>query len=276
MKPVFEFKDYREFLRSSLPVSGEGRGARSRLAEALGCRLAFISNVLNGLQHFSLENGVVIAEFLKLSPEERDFFMLLLQHGRAGSRKLERHFEEQIARILAEREKVRTRIRTENSLSETEQASYYGSWIPIALHVMSAVPALRTRAELARRLRLMDAELREPLEFLLAVGILREVGGRLERGPTRLHLDADSPLIRKHHANWRLRALDSLEREPLKERQGADRLKPLHYSLVMSLSRKDLARVREALLEAVSRTEEILGPSPEETGACLNIDLFEI
>lgn len=45
MKKVFEFNDYREFLKSALPVLGPERGSRNRLAEALNCQKGFISQV---------------------------------------------------------------------------------------------------------------------------------------------------------------------------------------------------------------------------------------
>ena len=90
---------------------------------------------------------------------------------------------------------------------------------------------------------------------------------RFEIGESRIHLSSQSPLISKHHTNWRLRALDSLD-EP--------KARDLHYSLALTASEKDGDRLRALFLETLSRAEEIYRPSREEVAYSLCMDFFEI
>src|SRR5690348_7678173 len=97
MKSVLEFEEYKEFLREIEASRSElQRGFRSRLAEAAQCQNAFVSQVLNTSAHFSLEQGLRVAKFLSLGLEESQFFILLLEHNRAGTKELQGFFKLQL------------------------------------------------------------------------------------------------------------------------------------------------------------------------------------
>lgn len=274
---IFEFSSYREYLQQTLPTKGKQRGARTRLAHSLGCRLGYISNVLKGLQNFSLEQGKLIAEFLSLNTEEEEYFLLLLQYERAGSHKLQSFFQRQIDSLRSKRAKIRNRIqRQDHKIDEEEIAYYYSSWLPAAIHVLSAIPEFQNRKALSAYLRLSEKQLNEPIERMLKAGLLEGRADSFTRGASRVHLDSSSVHVRRHHGNWRLKAIEAIDRAPLDNLSGEDRLQPLNYSLAMSLSKADAKKIRNLLLKAIASVDKILAPSKEETAVCLNLDLFEI
>jgi len=86
-------------------------------------------------------------------------------------------------------------------------------------------------------------------------------------GKTRIHLKADSPLIKSHHQNFRNKAILSLEEENDFN---------LHYSAVLTLSKKDCHKIRDLILKLIAEKETILAPSPNEDIICLNMDLFKL
>jgi hypothetical protein len=86
-------------------------------------------------------------------------------------------------------------------------------------------------------------------------------------GEVRMHLSHDSPMNSKHHANWRIRAIQSLERETAQE---------LHYSGVISVSFEDLVRVREIMARALEDVGKVVKDSTDETVYCYSLDLFEL
>src|SRR4051812_19263358 len=89
MKSVFDFNNYKAFLQHLEDHrSAVRRGFRSRLAEALACQNAYISQVLNGSANFSPEQGLKIANFLGINAGETRFFLVLIEHARAGTREL--------------------------------------------------------------------------------------------------------------------------------------------------------------------------------------------
>jgi uncharacterized protein (TIGR02147 family) len=268
MRSPFDYHHYKEYLRDALGTSGPSRGMRSRLAAALRCQTAFVSQVLRGKTHFSLEHMMSTAEFLGLGKEETQYLLLLVQQDRAGTRALQRHFRELAEAMQKTRSRVAERVQAKAELSGPAQAVYYSAWYYAAVHVLLSVPGFGHESAIADRLALPLAVVVDCLEFLRTVGLaIREPSGRFRIGKTRIHLGSESPLLPLHHTSWRLRAVQSLER-----RGGDD----LHYSSVYSLSREDAAKIRALLLEAIERAEPILRESPEEEIYGMSVDLFRL
>jgi len=267
---IFDYRDYKKYLNAALSTEGAGRGSRSRLAAALRCQTAFISHVLNAHSHFSLEHAVVISRFLNHTSEEQRYFILLVGLGRAGSKELEEHFGSQLDEIQRKRTQIKERITTDRALNPEAQMRYYSAWYYSAIHVATSVPDYQTRDALSAALGLAPGLVAECLEFLAACGLVVEKKGRFLIGPVRIHLGADSPMISKLHANWRLQSLQSLER-PVSA-AATD----LHYSTVLTLSLADVTRVREILLRAIDETEKVFRPSREEVVYCVGMDWFKV
>jgi hypothetical protein len=191
----------------------------------------------------------------------------LVEKGRAGSKDLEAYYESQLDEIRAARSKIQERIQVKKGLSAEDQMTYYSSWIYAAIHILSAIPAYQETAELARVVQLPVAKLKHYLEFLEGAGLVVREGQRYRIGSARIHLGADSPIIQRHHANWRMRAIHSIDRGNTDE---------LHYSSIFAISRKDGARIREEILKLLETIEPVVQASPEEAAFCLGMDWFEL
>jgi len=265
MKSAFDYKDYRSFLKAALPVAGLSRGSRNRLAEALNCQKGFVSQVLSGRSHFSLEHGIKICRFLDLSGSEEEYFLLLLHKDRAGSKDLEKFYDKKLMEAAERRKQIKERIRASSDLSVEEQMTYYSSWHYTAIHMCLMIPDLTSRVSICSFLNLSSSAVTKVLDFLLQVGLAQESGDKLTAGPARIHLPESSPLIAKHHTNWRMRAIDSLD--SLKEHD-------LHYSLIMSISDEAAEKIREVLLNAIQNVEPIMKAADDKNVYSLNLDLF--
>jgi uncharacterized protein (TIGR02147 family) len=266
-KSLYEFKDYKAYLSQRLSTSGELRGLRSRLAERLGCNAAFVSQVLKGTAHFSLEHAVLINDFLSHDEDETHFFMLLVQWGRAGSQRLEKYYRTQIEEILARRKLISERIGEAKSLSELDQTLYYSAWYYSAVHVLTAIPRFHDQDSIARALGISRQVTSEALEVLLRAGLVTQSNGKWKCTSARIHLNKNSPMISKHHANWRLKALQELDQR---------RPENLHFSGTWSFAEKDVDRIRSVLLESIERAEPILRDSKEETAFGIGLDFFRL
>lgn len=257
--------DYRDYLRSALPVSGEGRGSRNRLAESLNCQKGFVSQVLGGSVHFSLEHAIQVSRFLRHDPKEEEFFLLLVHLGRSGSHELSEFYRGKIREILERRKQIKERIKTGSELSESDQMLYYSSWQYTAIHMCLLIPRLRTRKAIGDYLGLPAEAISRVLDFLINCGLAIQKGGEYFSGPIRLHIPSESPFVSKHHTNWRMQSIASLDR-----RGPVD----LHYSLIMSLSEEAAEKIRSILLQAIQETEPVLKAARDETIYALNLDLF--
>jgi uncharacterized protein (TIGR02147 family) len=266
-KTIYEFRDYREYLQTALPVSGLGRGSRNRLAEALNCQKGFISQVLGGSVHFSPEHAIKISRFLQHDLAEEEFFLLLVHLGRSGSQDLADFYKKKMKEILETRKQIKERIKADSTLSESDQMLYYSSWHYTAVHMCLMVPHLRTRKEMCEYLGLSTETISRVLSFFLSRGLAEQKGNEFFAGPVRIHLPSDSPLISKHHANWRMQAVSSLDHQ---------RPKDMHYSLIMSLSEDAAEKIKNILLNSVQEIEPVLKLAKDETVYALNMDLFNV
>ena len=265
---VFEFMSYKKYvLHWILSRPHCGRGERSRIAETLQCQLAYISQVLNGSAHFSFEQAEALNTLLDHTDHESDFFLLLVHLERAGTQALQRRIKKKIKETLNQRLVLRNRLNFEKTLSREDQMTYYSAWYYAAIHMALAIPALQTRESLARAFNLSVSKISLVLDFFQTHGLATEERGRYKIGDARIHLENDSPMISKHHTNWRMQAIQSLEKETSSE---------LHYSSVITVAEDDIPKVREALVKAVEKVREIIKPSKDETIFCYTLDLFRV
>jgi len=107
----------------------------------------------------------------------------------------------------------------------------------------------------------------EALKFLTRVQLVKNDRGTLIPGIARMHLPHDSPIISKHHINWRLQAVRDLE---LRNDES------LHYSSCVSLSKKDAVEIRKQLLSSIESIKAKIKDSPEEILYSFCLDFFEV
>ena len=265
---LFEYTHYKAFLNALIAAKPNGgRGQRKLLAEAIGCQVAYITHVLSGENHFSLEQAEASARYFSLSREETEFFLLLVQQNRAGTVSLRKLFDSQLEERRQKNQLLKTRLKITESLSREDQAIYYGSWHFAAIHVLLTIPEFRSVEEISARLKLKPKRVLEVLEFLAAQGLVKKELGHYKTIAPFLHLESDSPLIPRHHTNWRLRSIDSFDEVAPEE---------LHYSLAFTIARSDIPKVREVLTQALESCAKIIRPSKEEELVSLCVDLFKV
>lgn len=269
MKTVFEFDDYKAFLRHFEETKGKlMRGFRTRLAEAGGCNNTFVSQVLNGHAHFSLEQSLAIARYLALSQREEGYFLHLVEYRRAGTPALKEHFRQLLEEEKAKFLNLENRIKKEKALGPESQATYYSQWHYAAVHMIVTIPQFRSVSKIARALSLGRELTQQAVGFLLDHGLLVEKDGELLPGPSYLHLDKKSPHIYSHHINWRTVAMQSIQRSL---ETG------VHYSTVSTFSKADAEALRVRLVEVVQEyVEKVSRSRAEEEIYCFNLDFFNL
>lgn len=264
----FNYQSYKSYLTDRLAEQAkEQAGQRSRLARAIPCHTAYVSQVLNGLAHFSLEQGDKINAHLGHSDPESLYFLTLIQYERAGTASLKSLFKQQLRDMAAQRQNLKNRLKFKKSLSIEDQTTYYSSWHYAAVHVLVSVPGMDTKPGLGELLKLPLNRVAEILDFLCQTGLLTETNGHYAVGVTSIHLGADSPNIIKHHTNWRLRAIDDLER------RGSD---SVHYSSVVTMSVDDGTKVRAIIIKAIEDIRAVVSGSKDERGFCYALDFFPL
>lgn len=265
---IYETEDYKQYIRSWVEnYPGGGRGVYRKMAESLSVSTTLISQIVNGEKHFSPEHAADVAEFMSLGEKEGDHFLLLVEYGRAGTHRYrERLFKKvQIAKQAALT--LSSRLEQDRQLTDFESATYYSNWAYTAItHLIACNPDLSIDA-ISTRLHIPRSSVARIMGFLSETKILvPKEGGGLEVGPKLTHIGADSPLVTKHHQNWRLRGFNQMTFAKTED---------LFYTAPMSLSHETATQIRNELPAFIEKIIKWVGPSPSETVRCLNIDWFE-
>lgn len=264
---IYDYRDYRAFLVDALGGKNKRTGQRGALARHLGCQTAYLSQVLNGTANLNLEQAYRVNQFLSHDSQAADFFLLLVQRERAGTHDLKMYFDEKINETLAKRSEVKSRVMKTRVITENDQAYYYSQWYIDAIHMALSIPHLQTVQELAKHFHLEETLVREALEFLVRIGLATVNRHRYSIGANHIHLGKESKFLRQLHMNWRLMAIQSLEKR---------REEDLHFSGVFSLSRQDVIKIRKQILRLIEENMEVIKPSKEEVLFCNTIDFYEL
>lgn len=265
MDTIFDFRDYKAYVVSAL--SELPRGARSRLSEALACHSAYVSQVLNGNSHLSLEQADKLNQFLGHNQSQSEFFLMLVQHDRAGTPSLKSHFKRQVDAFAKESSALKQQLEFKKTLALEEQATFYSSWQYGAIHVLVSVPGCNTESGISKYLGIPVKRVSEVLKFLSQIGLVEKRGLSYSIGTSHIHLGDDSPLISKHHSNWRRRAL-----------MDSEQLCPhsVHYTSVITCSAEDGLKIKNLLLNAIKQARALVKHSKDEDGFSYSIDFFSL
>lgn len=265
---LFQIGDYKAYLNAKIAsMPKNGRGFRAQLAEKIGCQKAFVSQVLQANAHFNLEHGDKINQALHHDKDESTYFLYLIQHARAGTESLRRHFAELMEQMRARRAQLKHRRVNERELTTEQKGKYYSSWIYGAIRVALTVPSLREKAALQEKLGLTESRLNDALAFLEESGLVERKGDEYLPTAFHLHLGSDQDLIVRHHTNWRLRALDAIANPNYED---------LHFSSVVSLSFADAARLKGMIVEFLEQSQTVVRASSEETLYSFSADFFAL
>jgi len=266
MTSIFKFDNYRLFLKTyikSLPKAG--RGQVNKIAAYLSVNSTLVSQVLGGQKDFTLEQGQLVAEFLGLASLESDYFILLIQIERAGTKKLKDYFKKKITEVQEASLEIKNRIPTERILTEQERAVFYSSWLYSAVRLFCSIGPGKSIDEICEHFSLERIKALELMHFLTEARLCSQEGTLYRLGSQKTHLEQGSPFLLRHYTNWRLKAVQRSENLDKKE---------LMFTAPFSIHRSDFAILREEFLAVIQKLYAQVEKTDPQDVACVNIDLF--
>lgn len=264
-KSVFEFATYKPYLAYKLS-SKEHRGQLSRAAEAIQTQRSYLSRVISEELQLTPDHAFKLARFWKLNATEREYFCLLVDLDRAGDPEFRAHLKSRAQEMKDKHDSVQERVTRPPLSIDSFQLSYFSSWVWSALHFLTSIPEFQTEEALADRLGMKREQLRFYLEHLATNGFIESKGDRWIYKGGEFHAPKNSPLVVLHHQNWRQRAI--------LDAQDFDSTN-IHFTVVQTISKQDFERIKALLLEFISESSAISGPSKPEEAIVLTCDLFK-
>jgi uncharacterized protein (TIGR02147 family) len=260
---VFEFDDYKVFVHKKLhTLENKGHGQYTRIAEHLGVHTSMVSQVFNGPKDLTFEQACGVCSYFGLTELETDYFVALVQLARAKAK-----CARDILRLKNQAGSLKDRLSKDVVMSVADDAVFYSQWYLMAAKLLSSIQGYNTPETISEKLGVPLHLINKGLEFLFSVGLCVEVDGKIKPGPANTHLGADSPLVSRHHQNWRVKGF---------EKMGL--LKPTELFLTMpaTLSEKDVILLRSKIVEFIDEFVSVIDKSKGEVLYCLNIDWFDV
>lgn len=262
---IFESLDYKDFLKKWLESAP--RGSLSKLAESAGTQVSFLSQVTTKKVHLNHEQCWKIGKAMGLSDLEQSYFSNLLEFAKAQSGPYREHLRQELGRIANRRHSLKERFPVSDSLSEEQKSLYFSSYLYSAAHLLTTLEKGASKDRISEYLKIDLPTTSRVLIDLISMGLVEEKNARYRSRNKRIHLPSDSPIIIRHHTNWRLRSLAAIERLSSEN---------LHYSSAVTISEKDAYRIKDMLIDLIGRFGELVKTSKAERCFVFNADFFEM
>ncbi|MEN0057977.1 MAG: hypothetical protein AAGB31_04030 [Bdellovibrio sp.] len=112
----------------------------------------------------------------------------------------------------------------------------------------------------------MQKSITQILDFLVRTGLVVHKNQFYKMGPLRTFVGRDSPMVARHHTNWRLKAI---------ERSSTVSEKELMFTGPLTCSRKDGEHIREMMASLIQEVSEMVKDSPSEEFLYLGMDFLK-
>ena len=263
---IYEFNDYRLLIRARIKMMPRnGYGQLNRMANELGILASLLSHVLRGNKNLTEDQGYGVCKFFGFNEKETSFFLLLLQHERVAGHELKKFIEKKIAKARLKSKKLKNRVHIERELTFENQAVFYSDWVYMAVYVLTSIDRYQTIEAIADHLRLARPKVSDVVNWLVEHGLCKEKDGRIAVGPSSVYVDKESPLVNRHHGNWRQKALETMSHRTDKD---------FFMTVPFSSSESDVQALRAKLITFIGEVSKNIVDSAPEVSATLNIDLF--
>jgi uncharacterized protein (TIGR02147 family) len=262
---LFKTTDFRTYVQTW--ARARPRGEYRRISEALAMHTTLVSQVFNGKKCLTEEQAANLCSYMGLNSLERDYFLKLVQIERAGSSHLKDIFVSHLKQIRKQAQEIKNRVPESKELSEQDRALFYSSWQYSLIRLLTTLKGLQTAEEISRHLDLSLSRVQEVLSFLVSRGLCTYRDGLYSRTNQNTHVESHSALSVRHHQNWRTKALAMLETSSIEN---------LSFTAPVTIAKKDVAKVKEILLETISQISKVVEDSPSEEVVYLGIDWLKI
>lgn len=200
---VFEFDDYRGFLKAQIANNKLVRGYQSQLAKAARCQSSFLSQVLANSMDLGYDHAADLAQFWRLEEEETEYFVLLVAQARAQSTRYKKLIKGRLQSLKKDNLNITKTVKQEGIEKGEFETLYYSSWIWSAIHIMAGTPEFNTAKTMSSRLKLPLSLVEISLTKLEKMGLVtKQENGAWRVTKRNIHLSDASLMTQMNHYNW--------------------------------------------------------------------------
>lgn len=247
--------------RTALETAAKTRKITYRsLAMASRIHTSYFSRVMVGDADFTPSQLHLVAQELKFNTHEIEYLQLLLQEE-TGQNPAYKNFAREKARTFREEHsKLERRLESKpKKLSENELEVYYREALTAKIHIHFTIEKFQQKPQLVKaKLGLSDAKFNDELEKLSGLGLIQvKKDGTIEPMVRMILLEEANPLSPSNHTNWRLEAIQWLQR---REPVPGD----YHFSAVFSADEGAKLKIKELFKKFIVEAQKATAESPQD------------
>lgn len=265
---LYAYNDYRQFLADLCSDEKAPRGFQARLAKSAGCQASYFSQILKAKVHLTEDQALGVTQALSLTNLETEYFLLLLRMAKAATPRLRTYLEKSLQSARAKRLDISQSVDADRIVyNEEELGRYLSSWIPTAIHLLTSSEDYRTPQKMATRLQIPLKTVKETLDLLLKMKLVRVQGDEFFYNQGTMHVPKDSPWQSAMQTSRRQLALKSIAINPEEA---------THFSSVFTISKKDAEKIQLLINELIQKSHKAIVASGSDELYSLCIDFFEV
>lgn len=265
---IFKYDNYKDLINELLIFQpNKGRGQYKRISEYLNVSSVLISQIFKGNKEISVEQGLKLCDYFNFIDLEKKFFITLINQNRAGTFELKKFYDKELTSIRKQAKLIVNRVKHKNILTEEDKATFYSDWKYSGMRLACDLEEVINISNLSNKFKINEEDIKSILEFLLSRGLVNSHNGNLEIGPSSTHISKSSPLVKNHHRNWRLKALEALDNLCEDE---------IMYTAPMCTSKEVFKNLNAKILKLIDEFVKEASEADGEELYYLNIDLREM
>lgn len=262
---IFSYSDYKILVNDLLLTKpNQGRGQYKRISEHLNVSSVLVSQIFKGAKDISIEQGHKLCDYFNFIELEKKFFVTLISSNRAGTFELRKFYDKELSELRKQAKSIVNRVKHKNVLSEEDKATFYSDWKYCGMRLACDLEQIVNIKDLSELFKVDENSIKSILEFLMTRGLVKSNSGNLEIGPSSTHISKASPMVKNHHRNWRLKALESLDNLDDNE---------IMYTAPMTTSKEVYKNLNKKILKLIDEFVEEASNADGEDLYYLNIDL---
>ena len=264
---IFDFINYRRFLRDKIAkMPKRGRGVARQMAEVLNVHPTLVSQVLLDKKDFTVEQAQRLLSFLRLTDMQAQYFVLLVEFSRAGTKDLQDFKRLQIESLRKQNADLQNKIKQSQRIDEKHSAKYYSRWEYGAIRLLVSSNKYQTAAAIAERLNMSEHLVNELLLSLQDFGLIEIKNNKISSTSLSTYAGKGSPFRLQHARNWRRQAEST---QTLQLETG------IHFTAPVIVGKKEAEQFKNRLLALIEEFTTMVDNSPAEELHCFLMDWFE-
>lgn len=265
---LFEYDKFSDFLENEVVKNTKIKhGEKKEIAEFINIHPTTLSQVLNRTRAFSDEQVFLLAKFFNLTEIECEYILLLHQIENSQNKIFKEALTKKKNKLKRRSQNLSERVEKDKEISDMDKSIFYSSWHYSCIWVFISLEHGKTRDEIHQRTGIDKRQVNKVLDFLVQIGLCIEKEGKYCQQLGRMHLDKNSPHLKQHHINWRIKSIQKLDHP--------DEL-DLNFTAPLSLSKKDFEKMREELVHFIQNLSATVEKTNPEEIYLVNLDFIKI